>query len=236
MQALFLPSVQQQFQLEDGPVEDVEFEESDSDGLFPESEREIFQESDDDLNFFASDDEQRLPLVPVASGSSGPSGRRYGSGRQKCIKILGKEVCVKAACRLLGVGQDTISRLRSGSQGYRQEKRKAPCHPQFGFAMRGDTREKWPGVVMYLWLVYHSSAECLPTDPGHRLRKPEGSAETPFPEINSDGSDELDRRVNAFMTSLNTYKTDVDVHLVGPGTFKGERRELQSFGFPIAVF
>ena len=68
MQALFLPSVQQQFQLEDGPVEDVEFEESDSDGLFPESECEIFQESDDDLNFFASDDEQRLPLVPVASG------------------------------------------------------------------------------------------------------------------------------------------------------------------------
>ena len=46
MQALFLPSVQQQFQLEDGPVEDVEFEESDSDGLFPESECEIFQESD----------------------------------------------------------------------------------------------------------------------------------------------------------------------------------------------
>ena len=75
----------------------------------------------------------------------------------------------------------------------------------------------------------------MPTDPGHRLRKPEGSAETPFPEMNSDGNDELDRRVNAFMTSLNTYKTDVDVHLVGPGTFKGERRELQSFGFLTVV-
>ena len=86
-------------------------------------------------------------------------------------------------------------------------------------------------MVMYLWLVYHSAAEPMPTDPHHSLQKPTAkSMETPFPE-STDGpgadGDEISRRVNAFMTSLHTYNSDIEVHLVGPGTFKGERRDLQ---------
>ena len=220
MRALFLPTDQRgQFKLEDA----ADAADQDED-VFSESDAEVFPDSEDEVNFVASDDEQNLAVAPAASSSK----RAYAPRRKDGVTFLGETVCVRAACRLLGVGQDTIQRLRTGQFGYQPGKKKYPCHPQFGFAMRGDTREKWPAVVMFLWLVYHSAAEPLPTDPGHRLRKPDNPAETPFPETNKDqDNDELDRRVNAFMTSLNTYKTDIDVHLVGPGTFKGERRELQ---------
>lgn len=229
MRALFLPSTvqQQQFNLEDVPQERDE-PGADAD-LFLDSDAEVLSQSEDEVNFAASDaEEQNLALVPAGSSSKRP----YATRRKDAVKFLGQMVCVRSACRLLGVGQDTLQRLRAGQPGYKPGKKSFPTHPQFGFSMRGDVREKWPAVVMYLWLVYHSSAECLPTDPGHRLLKPDNPAESPFPEMGQNqDDDELDRRVNAFMTSLNTYKTDVDVHLVGPGTFKGERRELQQLGF-----
>ena len=98
-------------------------------------------------------------------------------------------------------------------------------NPAFGFAMRGDTAEKWPQIIMYLWHVYHSAAEYMPDGVRHRLGKPQ-LPEAPFNCQDRD-SDDIDRHVNGFLKRLQTYSSDIDVHLIGPGTFKGERRHLQ---------
>ena len=80
--------------------------------------------------------------------------------------------------------------------------------------------------MMFLWLIYHSAAEHMPTDFKHGLGKPANLAETPFPEDRTQ-DDQVARHVNAFMQKLHLYNSDVDVHMIGPGTFKGERRYLQ---------
>ena len=98
-------------------------------------------------------------------------------------------------------------------------------HPTFGFAMRGDVAEKWPSVVMFLWFVYHSAAECMPTDSLHKLKKPEAIKEAAFVE---DRDPDLSaRHINHFVRTLQTYNSDIEAHLIGPGSFKGERRYLQ---------
>ena len=79
---------------------------------------------------------------------------------------------------------------------------------------------------MYLWMVYHSAAEPLPNDFRHGLGKPQDLNETPFPEHRQD-DDQVTRHVSAFMQNLHVYESDVDVRMIGPGTFKGERRHLQ---------
>ena len=79
---------------------------------------------------------------------------------------------------------------------------------------------------MYLWLLYHSTAEHMPTSFKHGLGKPLDLNETPFPE-NRGEDDQVLRHVNAFMQNLHVFNSDVDLHLIGPGTFRGERRFLQ---------
>ena len=79
---------------------------------------------------------------------------------------------------------------------------------------------------MFLWLVYHSAAEHMPNDFRHGLGRPLNLNETPFPE-NRREDDQVTRHVNAFMQNLHLYHSDVDVNMIGPGTFKGERRHLQ---------
>ena len=80
--------------------------------------------------------------------------------------------------------------------------------------------------MMFLWLVYHSAAEHMPNDFKHGLGRPENLNETPFPEKRDD-DDQVIRHVNAFMQNLHLYHSDVDVNMIGPGTFRGERRHLQ---------
>ena len=86
-----------------------------------------------------------------------------------------------------------------------KSKAKEPVHPTFGFAMRGDSREKWPTIVQYLWFVYHSVGEVMPTDTAHKLKpkvlnQPE---ECPFPERKPD---DLTRHINSLMSSLQKYE------------------------------
>ena len=218
--------------IEDEPPSDPDLLATDSE--LAESD-EVFEESGSEAGLFlASDDEAKVGLG-AASGSK----RSYAKRRAENLQFLGKAVCVRACSKLLGVGQKILQRLREGQEGYVTKRAQIPKHPTFQFAMRGDSAERWPSVVMYLWLVYHSAAECMPTDPHHALRKPEGkNLEAPFPVSTDDAdSDEVSRRINAFMTSLHTYNSDIDVHLIGPGTFKGERRDLQKLeGTSISLF
>ena len=121
--------------------------------------------------------------------------------RQDKIQVLGKTVCWKAGARLLGVGQTTLNKLRAGEAIYTQKTRlKSAVHPELGFAMRGDAAEKLPSIVMFLWYVYHSAAEFMPTPSSGHALKPKILEEAPFVEDRD--PDDITRHVNSFMNSL----------------------------------
>ena len=72
---------------------------------------------------------------------------------------------------------------------------------------------------MFLWNLYQSSAELMP----HDCRAP---SHVEAPPLNDDRDHET-RHVNQFLKSLQIYSSDVDVHMIGPGTFCGQCRYLQ---------
>ena len=209
---------QHQFAIEDEPRPEPDFEATDSDCEASSQDDFLFLESDSE-HFYASDAEEAKP-------TAGSRKRAYAERRKDQIQILGKTVCWKAGARLLGIGQTTLNKLRAGEAIYTQKTRvKAPVHQEFGFAMRGDAAEKWPSIVMFLWYVYHSAAEFMPTPSSGHALKPRILQEAPFVEDRD--PDDITRHVNSFMNSLEKYHSDIDVHLIGPGTFRGERRYLQ---------
>ena len=209
------------FAIQDAPAEEPEFEATDLECEASDPEDpDLFSESASSI-FAASDDED------AARSTSLKRRAGYANRRKEELKFLGCAVCARACARLLGIGQTTLQKLREGKAICTSKSRaKAPVHPSFGFAMRGDAAERWPGIVMFLWYVYHSAAECMPTGFRHSLGKPDRSlAETPFAEDRD--TDDLNRHINGFMRKLQTFNSDIEVHLIGPGTFKGERRHLQ---------
>lgn len=185
---------------------DVEHDETgvvsgDSDGFL--------QASDDDT-FLASDVEDTKPKRP-----------NYNARRDESV-FLNKTVCIYALQSLLGIGSSTIQRIRKGESAYTNSRRQAvPKHPVFGFALDHHSESKWVGVVMFLWKTYQSSAEVMPTD----FKMPKNE-EIKVPD-KRDEEFEL-RRVNHFVQSLQSYSSDPDVHLIGPGTFAGGCRFLQA--------
>ncbi len=207
------------FAIQDAPAEEPEFEATDLDCEESDpGDPDLFAESSSSF-FGVSDDE-------AAGPKSQKRKRSYADRRKKDLQFMGRAVCARACARLLGIGQTTLQSLREGKAVFTSKSRaKAPVHPSFGFAIRGDASERWPGIVMFLWYVYHSAAECMPTGFRHGLGKPDTLTEAPFVE-NRD-PDELSRHINGFMKKLQTFSTDIDVQLIGPGTFKGERRHLQ---------
>lgn len=208
---------EEQLSIEDAPDEAPDFSATDSDR--PPS-------ASDDSQVFAVSGSSCFEVSDAGESIQGGKKRKYAERRSDTMRFLGKSVCVRACCRLLGVGQKTLQRLRRGEPVYTMKSRpRLPTHPAFGFAMRGDTAEKWPQIIMYLWHVYHSAAEYMPDGVRHRLGKPQ-LPEAPFNCQDRD-SDDIDRHVNGFLKRLQTYSSDIDVHLIGPGTFKGERRHLQ---------
>ena len=148
--------------------------------------------------------------------------RPYCQRRPGVAVFAGKPVCQRALRALLGVGETTLQSRRRGDRIYVQKQRNpCPKHPSFGFTMRGETALRWMGVVMYLWYVYHSSAEYMPDNFRAVTR------ETPFHEVAQSKDEDMKlRAVNSFMKTLHSFSADVDVHTVGPGTFAGERRKL----------
>ncbi|CAE7836498.1 unnamed protein product [Symbiodinium sp. CCMP2592] len=126
---------------------------------------------------------------------------------------------------LLGVGQSTLQNLRQGLPTGTQKQRlpKADKHPLLEVSMSHRPNVKWAGVLMFLWLVYHSEAEYLPT----HFRAGCGSnklSEEAFPDPVDD--DQSLRAVESFMKSLHKHYADVEEHMIGPGSFKGARKVL----------
>jgi hypothetical protein len=197
------------------------FSESDLENDVYEESDEVFDESDagslpelyseSDSNVFPETDQEDQPSS---------SKRTYARRRAGPLEFFGKTVCVFAFQALMGVGTSTVQRLRRGKRAFTNNRRqKEPKHPMFGFSL--DRGRKWVGIISFLWLVYHSVGEVLPTT----VSMPNTMIETPFPK--KVDTDFHERSVNAFMTSLDKYGHDIDVMNIGPGTFAGPKRHIQ---------
>ena len=207
------------------PEENVVFESSDEGNT-----EEYLQSSDAEGSVFQSSDGSVLcesDIAQEANRNALPAAKRtrYAPRKKDGYEFLGLPVCRASLARLIGVGNSTLERLRNGAEIFTNDARsKVPKHPMFGFAIRGLGQALWENVIMYLWFVYHRVAECMPTGfsiPGDKVQ------ETPFPESNTNiDPDSVARLVNAFSMSLQSMSSDVDLSLVGPGTFRGSLRAL----------
>lgn len=126
----------------------------------------------------------------------------------------------------MGIGSSVIAKLRQGQSGYTQEKRTPlPKHPGCGKALRQQKNDKWPRVLCFLCLPYHSAAEVLPT----RFKMPNGFLAEGLEPGDDEEKDEdyLTRYVSSFLQGLDSYHRTPDLDQAGPGTFGGPRRYLQ---------
>lgn len=104
-----------------------------------------FQSSDDAGSMKTSDGEDRPQCQATSAHSKpAPATRRPAGSTQ----FLGKHVCWSALRRLLGVGDSTLQKLRSGERAY-TGRAKRPKHPVWGFCIDDATSKKWHGVVTF---------------------------------------------------------------------------------------
>ena len=213
----------------------------DADVLFASSpdqqsggEPETFFASDEEASSFGSRNQKKSEdeLFYSSDGDERARKRARHAPRQwDSAKFLEKEVCGRALAALLGIGGSTFERIRRGEAACTNDARKPlQKHPTFGFSLRGDTGKVWEEIVMFFYHIYHTSAEVMPT--GWHTIKERGAQplETPFPEDCQNAganAEELQRLVNSIGRTLNTFATDVDCQMIGPGTFAGPRRCLQ---------
>ena len=175
--------------------------------------------SSDDVGMDTSDEED-CPQREASSAHSKPvPSKRRPAGS---AEFLRKHVCWSALRRLLGVGDSTLQKLRSGQQAY-AGRPKRPKHPVFGFCIDDATSKKWHGVVTFLWFTYHSCAEFMP----NHLRSSGSKDEAPFPSNDEDTEDFSQRYVSKALMELNVYSSDINVMHMGPDSDKAPKRYLQ---------
>lgn len=186
---------------------------SSEDEIFPSSAEEtvaadVVDETGSEI-FFSSDAEGEEHVRKRA---------RYNSRNTARVSFLGRPVCRRALERLLQVGGSSLERLRKGEACFTNKDRLPLAkHPTFHFTLRGEVAALWEDIVMFLWHMYQTASETLPTH-WKSLR------ETPFEDDGLDPQDERDRLVNSIAQTLSTTSSDINHVLVGPGTFAGSRR------------
>ena len=149
--------------------------------------------------------------------------RQYTTRRHDHHSFLGREVCRGAHQRLLGIGAGTVQALRQGQRVFtNQDRIGLPQHPGLKVSLRTSSNNKWPRILLFLWLLYHSAAEVLPT----KFRMPSGYVQEGEKKDEED-EDLSDRYVSSFLQKLDDYHNMPDLNAIGPGTFHGPRRFLQ---------
>lgn len=133
---------------------------------FPDSDPDEHVQNDADSGFASSDpgafsdSPVRVPAAASGSGNRRPYRTRANHGRAGVLD--GKPVCMWALQKLLGVGSSTTELLRRGGQTRRPGSRKEPQHDQLQYSMLHKAWVKWPSVLWFFWMLYHSAAEGLP--------------------------------------------------------------------------
>lgn len=182
-----------------------------------QSEAEVFATSSEG-SVFPSSDEAALVAQPQKRG-------RYALRSTERLTFLGQPVCRVAFQRLLGVGSSSIDKVRRGERAFTNESR-APQqkHPTFGFTLRGEVNQKWTHVVMFLYHLYQFESEAMPN---YFAMVGEKTLETQFPDEAGDvDQDVVERLVNGLSQMLSAAASDVDVNMIGPGTFRGQVKKL----------
>ena len=208
--------------LQDDDVLLASDEESDDSSVLLESDAENASESNQsgsvlyetDVDSDDGDDDEQIQ----------EPNRKYAKRRTDNAVFLGNDVCIFSFCRLLGIGQSSLQKLRSGERAWTNSERPQQAkHPYLGFALTKGC-VKWASVLAFFCHLYFSCAEVLPKHFEMPRRPATATEEAPFP-ANSDSSL---RFVNEFVRNLHTGAHDPDrVTSIGPGTFGGERRYLQ---------
>ena len=224
---------------------DEEFGVSDDE---PGVAKEIFESSDDggeaavpalgnqlccEQEFFSSSDESPKPESSCQTGKKevvarSASKRAYTNRRSRtgAARFLGKPVCLQALRRLLAIGTSTLDKLRHSQVAFTGRSAR-PKHPIFGFCLDGEASAKWHSVAVFLWHIYHSSAEFMPSN----LRLPRGRKETPEPfdraTVDGDDQDFSVRYVSKVLSELHEYSADINVKMLGPGGDDVPKRWLQ---------
>ena len=121
----------------------------------------------------------------------------------------------------MGIGDSVTSKIQRGIIAYKSRD-KIPRHPVSGHALRTRSNDKWPRVLCFLWLVYHSQAEVLP----NRFRMPNGYIREGLIKDEEDG-DFSDRYVLAFLHGIASHGKVPHLDSIGPGSFEGPRKYLQ---------
>ncbi|CAK9085947.1 Uncharacterized protein SCF082_LOCUS40690 [Durusdinium trenchii] len=193
---------------------------SDDSSVLPASEAEsVLKATDEENEPHESVAEPGSEDIFLASDEENQQPRSQNRRRASQASFLGKPVCIHALQALLGIGTSTIQRLRAGERAFTNSRRPSrQKHPTFGFALDHNSSAMWPGIVMFLWETYQSCAEVLPT-----VFKMPKETEVQVPEHRDPDLEE--RLVNHFVRSLESYTSDPDVHMVGPGTFAGPCHE-----------
>lgn len=215
---------------------DEEFPESDDESGVP---KEAFESSDDEgetavpalgnqlQEFFSSSEDESKPESPRQKGAlpGRASKRAYSAGRAKAGAscLLGKPVCLHALGRLLAVGASTLEKLRRGENVFTGRSER-PKHPIFGFCLDNETSAKWHSVAVFLWHIYHSSAEFMPSN----LRIPSRRTEALHATTVDDGDADFSARyVAKALNELSEYSADINVTMLGPGGEGAPKRWLQ---------
>ena len=138
------------------------------------------------------------------------------------LLFLKRPVCQWAHRRLMGIGDSVACRVRQGERVYSNAQRsKLPKHPATGHALRHQAKDKWQRVLCFLWLVYHSQAEVLPT----KFVMPNGYVQEGL--VPDEEEDFQIRFVHTFIQGLADYHRMPNLSALGPGSFEGPRRYLQ---------
>ena len=189
-----------------------------------EVESEVFYSSDDGEEGAGAPGSDGMFYTSDEGDGSGKIPRSYAHTRKPSCsaRFLNKPVCSRALSRLLGIGSKTLQSLREGHAVYLGRPKRAK-HPVFGFVIDQGKQMKWHSVVNFLYQLYHTSAEFLPTHYFGRKGAPLAD-EAPFPAESSDFSL---RYLSKVLHDTSVQSSDLNSMLLGPGCPDAPRKYLQ---------
>lgn len=162
--------------------------------LQTESESEIESSGQDEGGILLASSSENEGVVKEPNAK-----RRKYTARSKCqLTFLGKAVCKYSHARLFGIGAKVLQNLREGRAGYTmtgEERLREPKHPTLGvWLVRSSDGQKWKNILAFMWLLYSSCAEILPT----KLVMPKDQ----FESFTKSDPDFEERYVQTFMQTL----------------------------------
>jgi len=201
--------------------------------------------SDTDEVLPDSDSDTNVANLLHVSGSSEeeatPKGakRTYRSTRRRAHSrvntFLGLPVCLYALARLLAIGTSLIENIRAGIHACHRGKGNTHVkHPLINVSIsRRPDGMVWPSVLAFLWTVYHSAAEGLPTKHIQMQEIQGGSGmrvaleDALVSDTSSDDEEDLGETSARCIRKKILDLQAMETISVGPGTLEGPRRYLQ---------